>query len=121
MAASNLNSHRALFYELDSALTQSLAAALAGCGCSVAHNDGSGERQPADIVFCSNAPASLNRALAQYRSTPVVVVSRLPEVDGWLDALEAGASDYCAAPFEASHLGWLLETNTRSRKALAAA
>lgn len=50
----------------------------------------------------------------------MVVVSRLPEVEGWLNALEAGAADYCAAPFEPAQLGWLLETNTRVR-ALAAA
>jgi DNA-binding response OmpR family regulator len=31
---------------------------------------------------------------------PVVVVSALPEIDKWLDALDAGADDYCAAPFD---------------------
>jgi DNA-binding response OmpR family regulator len=42
---------------------------------------------------------------------PVIVVSRLPETDEWLDALEAGAADYCAAPFEIIHLRWLFETH----------
>jgi chemotaxis response regulator CheB len=31
---------------------------------------------------------------------PVVVVSRLPEASLWLNVLELGAADYCAAPFE---------------------
>ncbi len=41
---------------------------------------------------------------------PVVVVSRLPEVSEWLDALDAGAADYCAAPFEHQHMSWLIES-----------
>jgi FixJ family two-component response regulator len=41
---------------------------------------------------------------------PVVIVSRLPEVSEWLDALDAGAADYCAAPFEHQHMSWLIES-----------
>jgi hypothetical protein len=45
---------------------------------------------------------------------PVVVVSRIPEVRGWLDALEAGASDYCGAPFETIQVQWVLESSLRA-------
>ena len=41
---------------------------------------------------------------------PVVVVTRLPDVQRWLDALEAGARDYCGAPFERTQLRWIMET-----------
>jgi len=40
----------------------------------------------------------------------VVVVSRIPETSEWLDALEAGATDYCAAPFERQHISWVVES-----------
>ncbi len=42
---------------------------------------------------------------------PVVVVSRLPEVSAWLDALEQGATDYCGAPFERKQVGWVLKSS----------
>jgi DNA-binding NtrC family response regulator len=44
---------------------------------------------------------------------PVIVVSRMPEVSEWLDAIEAGAADYCAAPFESAHIQWILSSTLR--------
>ena len=41
---------------------------------------------------------------------PVVVVSRIPETSEWLDAIDAGATDYCAAPFEPQHISWLVQS-----------
>jgi DNA-binding response OmpR family regulator len=38
----------------------------------------------------------------------VIVVSRLPEESRQLDAIEAGAQGYVAAPFEPQRLGGLL-------------
>ena len=32
------------------------------------------------------------------------------ETREWLDALDAGAVDYCAAPFEHQHMQWLINT-----------
>jgi len=68
-----------------------------------------------DIVFCSSAPNCFKAMLDAIKRVspklPIVVVSRLPEVSEWLDALEVGAADYCAAPFEASQLRWILESN----------
>jgi DNA-binding NtrC family response regulator len=46
---------------------------------------------------------------------PVVVVSRLPEVRQWLDALEGGATDYCGAPFEPAQVRWVLDSSLRAQ------
>ena len=72
------------------------------------------------VVFCSVQPQSLRRALRRFPKRAVVVASRLPEVRAWLDALEAGASDYCAAPFESMQLNWILQNQLNARHAAAA-
>lgn len=69
----------------------------------------------AQIVFCGWESPACRDAAGRFGNVPVVVVSRLPEVNVWLDALEAGAADYCASPFEAIHLRWLLETHVWRR------
>lgn len=51
----------------------------------------------------------------------MVVVSRVPEVNDWLDAMDAGAADYCAAPFEKEQLDWILESNLGRYKSAATA
>jgi DNA-binding response OmpR family regulator len=66
----------------------------------------------ADALFCSGDDPSCRALVCQVRklrpSLPVIVVTRLPESRKWLDALEAGAADYCSAPFDAVQIGWLL-------------
>ena len=72
----------------------------------------------AQIIFCgadTEVVSDLRRAKPE---APIVVVSRHPEVSGWLDSIEAGASDYCAAPFESAQLQWILETSMRSTRAV---
>lgn len=72
------------------------------------------DRVSADVVFCPADPCIylplLDEIRARHESLPVVVVSRTPETSEWLNAIEAGAVDYCAAPFEASHINWILAT-----------
>jgi DNA-binding response OmpR family regulator len=65
----------------------------------------------ADYIFCSfsNNLGQLLRSLQ--RQIPVVVVSRTPEAREWIEAMEAGASDYCAAPFERNQIRWILDVN----------
>jgi DNA-binding NtrC family response regulator len=71
----------------------------------------------AQIIFCG-ANTDVVTKLRQTKPTaPIVVVSRHPEVSGWLDSIEAGAADYCAAPFESAQLQWILETSMRSTSA----
>lgn len=80
-----------------------------------AHVDG------ADAVFCNGDSPSYRALLRQIRELrsylPVVVVTRLPESEKWLNALEAGADDYCSAPFERRHVRWIL-SSILSRKAI---
>lgn len=71
----------------------------------------------ADLVFCTSGRdryMSLLEAVGREKpDLPVVIVSRTPEVSEWLDAIEAGASDYCAAPFEASQIKWILDSTLK--------
>lgn len=104
---------QALLFELDEALASPLAKALEQCQWQAVPASEAQRAGRAKIVFCAPDRQTLARAFRSYRNLPVVVVSRLPEVEGWLDALEAGAADYCAAPFEAAQLRWLLDTHSR--------
>jgi DNA-binding response OmpR family regulator len=62
----------------------------------------------ADIIFAGSN--ELRHALAAFPNRPVIVTSRMPEVEAWLNALEAGAADYCGAPFEPTQVRWLLNS-----------
>ena len=73
----------------------------------------------AEVVFCGAKPeqyTSVLGAIKQHKpGVPLVVVSRLPDVCEWLEALKAGACDYCAPPFESTQMGWILESALRAR------
>jgi len=77
------------------------------------------QRVGAELVFCAShpirCPALLEAVRRHKPDLPVVVVSRVPEVSEWLDAIEAGASDYCAAPFESAHIQWILDSALKHR------
>ncbi len=79
----------------------------------------------ADIVFaCAdrNAYVPLLRAIRKARQEMAfIVVSRLPETAEWLDALEAGATDYCALPLDRQQVCALLEAAAPRLRAAAAA
>jgi DNA-binding NtrC family response regulator len=79
------------------------------------------DRIGADLIFCSSDRErylALLEAIGRHKpDLPVVVVSRTPEVSEWLDAIEAGASDYCAAPFETSHIQWILDSTLKHHSA----
>jgi len=77
------------------------------------------ETPSADVVFCAPGTDSVGLIRAAQPSAAIVVVSRHPEVSDWLDSMEAGADDYCAAPFEFAQLQWILQ-NTRCQAAAAA-
>lgn len=80
---------------------------------------GAVEQAGADVVFCCSERdkymALLEAIGRKNPELPVIVVSRVPEVSEWLDAIEAGASDYCAAPFETSHIRWILESTLKRK------
>ena len=77
-----------------------------------------------DLVFCPAASAILQQVLAaaagQMKRLRVIAVSRLPDVQEWLDAIELGAIDYFAPPFEQSQVRWLMQIHFPSGKMIAA-
>jgi DNA-binding response OmpR family regulator len=61
-----------------------------------------------DLIFAGSE--DFREALTFHPSRPVIVTSRLPEMKSWISALEAGAADYCGAPFEPTQVRWVLNT-----------
>lgn len=108
MKDSNVRTARAYLAGLDDSLSAELIRVLRATSCELTDDPAT-----AQIVFCPWQAQAFKEAAARFRHVPVVVVSRLPEVQGWLDALEAGAADYCASPFEPVQIQWLLETHVR--------
>ena len=74
--------------------------------------------EQASLAFCE--PDSLAATLRSHPGLPVIVVSPHSNVTEWLDALDGGAADYCSAPFELAHLGWILSSRQRPLAAAAA-
>jgi len=103
---------RVLLFGLDPMLETELRNALETDGVEVEVNSAS-ETQPdtLDYIFCSFSSNLQQLLHSLQRQIPVVVVSRTPEAREWIEAMEAGASDYCAAPFEQSQIRWILEAN----------
>lgn len=68
----------------------------------------------AEMVFAGGGPAcylSLLRRIREVRPTlPFIVVTRTPETKDWIDALKAGATDYCSEPIETRQFHWLMES-----------
>jgi DNA-binding NtrC family response regulator len=84
-----------------------------------------GDLLDADIVFAGGEGKYYTDLLKKVRAAkpdlPFVVVTRIPETSDWLDALEAGATDYCSAPFEARQMKWLMQSALPSRPLTVAA
>ncbi|HNY41256.1 MAG TPA: hypothetical protein PKJ41_12710 [Bryobacteraceae bacterium] len=99
---------RAYLHGLAEPLNSDLKKVLKSVACDTAESP-----QQAQIVFCAWDPQEFQSLRSQFGTLPVVVVSRVPDMSGWLDALEAGASDYCAAPFESIQLRWILDAHLR--------
>lgn len=74
---------------------------------------------PAQIIFCGADVAVVNRLRSAKPDASIIVVSRCPEVADWLDSIEAGATDYCAAPFETSQVKWIVESSLRFQQTAA--
>jgi len=78
-----------------------------------------------DMIFAGGTADQyiplLKRVHNMRPTLPFVVVTRIPETREWLDALEAGATDYCSAPFETHHIEWLMESALTPRQNVAAA
>ncbi|MFN7933834.1 MAG: hypothetical protein U0R19_10925 [Bryobacteraceae bacterium] len=70
------------------------------------------EWQP-DVLFCPARHRHLNEILerASARRLPVVVVTRDPDAREWIEAMDAGATDYVAAPFHPDQIEWVLQSS----------
>ena len=103
---------RVLLYGLEPTLETELRNALETDGLEVEVNSSAEAQNPStDYIFCSFSSNLRQLLHSLQRQIPVVVVSRTPEAREWIEAMEAGASDYCAAPFEKSQIRWILEVN----------
>lgn len=112
---------------LDQASANQLGRALATGDHRISHKPGTcvtEELTGADIVFAEGEGKQYLPLLKRIREThpalPFVVVTRIPETSDWLDALEAGATDYCSAPFEARQMNWLMESAMPAHRVVAA-
>jgi Response regulators consisting of a CheY-like receiver domain and a winged-helix DNA-binding domain len=116
-----------LLYGLDDALANELTSALSSLCGDVSREEFSSASlcrsavaaEDIGLIFCSPQPQLVRDLRTKFGSTPIVVVSRFPEVTDWLDALEAGAADYCAAPFETHQIRWILDSSLRYAQAAA--
>jgi DNA-binding response OmpR family regulator len=75
-------------------------------------------------LFLSADAPDFRATLSQLRESdpelPVIAVTRVPETAHWLDALDAGATDYCGAPFERVQIRWILNSVIRPERRVAA-
>jgi DNA-binding response OmpR family regulator len=65
--------------------------------------------------------ATVSDIRVSHPDLPVIAVTRIPETAHWLDALDAGATDYCGAPFERVQIRWILNAAIRPERRAAAA
>jgi len=120
MLTQNLPTAKFILYEVDESLSAQLCKAAAGSGLAFYPSSSTSEclalmkRLHADAVFCTSEPGECRKLFTRMKGkglhTPIVVVSRIPEVAEWLGAIEARAIDYCAAPFEHRDISWLIQS-----------
>src|ERR1700678_3105742 len=92
-----------LFIGLERPGHRKLKSILQAQGHCILHA-GSGGSYAADAVFFDGDDEQYSRVFSAIRERlpglPVIVVTQNPSAEKWLDAIEAGAADYCSAPFE---------------------
>ena len=67
-----------------------------------------------------NKTVSESLPTAASAALPVIVVSRVVDIDLYLTTLESGASDFIVPPFSAADLAYLLDTAIRKGRAASA-
>jgi DNA-binding response OmpR family regulator len=116
-----------LFHGLDHDLAMDLRHALAGF-CDGIQSEVLTGAEPAraalrsdraSIVFCSAQIETVKNLRRINPNASIIAVSRLPETTDWLNVIEAGADDYCAAPFESHQLRWILDSTIHFSRAAA--
>jgi PleD family two-component response regulator len=74
-----------------------------------------------DLEVDENWRAAVAFLRRRVPSIPIVGYSRLPEVDLWLDALEAGMNDFICKPFYTHEIAWILQNTAHSLELFPAA
>jgi DNA-binding response OmpR family regulator len=78
----------------------------------------------AGVVFISADDPGFRQTIEELRQSepdlPVIVVTRTPGTTQWLDALDAGATDYCGAPFERLQVRWIMNSVKRTEESAVA-
>lgn len=111
-----------ILYGLEPAVAMPLAAVVEEAGARVESRPAAEPERFAEsivgrrlsVVFCcAGECARLLRAFAAWGvHVPLVVATRLPDTNEWLDALEQGAVDYCGLPFDRGQVGWIMKSAT---------
>ena len=80
--------------------------------------------RPSVVFICADSPGFEDTVTALKEAEPdlpFVVTTRMPDPMQWLNALEAGAADYCGAPFEAVQVRWIMGSVLRQQARAVAA
>ncbi|MBV9507915.1 MAG: hypothetical protein JO323_23235 [Acidobacteriia bacterium] len=79
--------------------------------------------KPGVVFISADGPdfSTTIRQLKEYEPMlPVVAVTRVPGTKQWLDALDAGATDYCGAPFERVQVRCIMNSASQTERESAA-
>lgn len=102
-------------------IAEELMSQLARQGCRTARYRRADELQdePAAVFICADRPGWLE-TICELRATWsrifLVAVTRAPDHEKWLDALDAGANDYCAMPLDSRQFAWLLRREPQKQR-----
>lgn len=110
-------SPRLLLIGLEERLALDLTRHLPNCKWTACSEDGWRKKLAStDLIFCHAGSAALPGILdlATAISIPVIVVTKHPDISEWLNAMDAGAADYTAPPFDRKQMEWMLATNLRA-------
>ena len=101
-----------LVFGLERPVADAIESALQRLGFEICRDHASPADCGCEIMFCGTEDAAaLLAARGRMSRLPLVVVaSRLPHIPDWLDAIEAGAFDYCSAPFETRQIAWIMQS-----------
>lgn len=97
----------------DQATTLRLTTDLAAQRCSVTCKNRTSEipSEALALLVCGDDPqwqVTVRQARSRRPDIRVVVITRMPDTSKWLDALDAGAHDYCGVPLDPYLVMWLL-------------
>ena len=107
-------------------LVEGLMALSAHLGFEITRQNNPDEipKDAAAAFVCGDRAGWLEN-ICEVRSTHsrmfLVIATRRPDHEKWLDALEAGANDYCCTPIDARQFAWLLRRDLESKPAVATA